>query len=283
MATLRLGSKIICPIKIAKQNGTTLSVIPSTTTQTFSGSYGEVLVNAVKSNIDANISNENIKNNIIILGITGNADTNLPQYYINKSLNADGKLVNKTSDLIDFISVGVLDTACLAYAYYNDYSLTGDIAFTNIYQIKSKALSYAFVNTNINTLYFPSLTSSSFGTDTDQFHDMLKGCVNVTVHFPIGLEATIGKWADTLAGFGGVNTTILYDLSPSLDAGSVDYPSLVDKDAGNITDTVVVIHDAGDLEVLYPFNLADYSYEEDEDMNIILNEYTSDNPNPSVP
>ena len=73
--------------------------------------------------------------------------------YINKSLNADGKLVNKTSDLIDFISVSVLDTACLAYAYYNDYSLTGDIAFTNIYQIKSKALSYAFVNTNIKTFF----------------------------------------------------------------------------------------------------------------------------------
>ena len=64
----------------------------------------------------------------------------------------------------------------------------------------------------ITDIYFNSLNSNSFGGNTDCFNNMLDEAPNVTVHFPVGLDATIGNWSDVLAGFGGVNTTILYDL-----------------------------------------------------------------------
>ena len=64
----------------------------------------------------------------------------------------------------------------------------------------------------LQTLSFPALTSNSFGTNTDQFNSMLSNCENVTVHFPSNLQSVIGDWQDVLNGFGGTNTTVLFDL-----------------------------------------------------------------------
>lgn len=64
----------------------------------------------------------------------------------------------------------------------------------------------------LKDVYFNSLNANSFGNYKNQFEDMLSGCSGVTIHFPAGLDATIGSWSDVLAGFGGTNTTILYDL-----------------------------------------------------------------------
>jgi len=41
---------------------------------------------------------------------------------------------------------------------------------------------------------------------------MLSGCSNVTVHFPSNLQSVIGSWYDVQNGFGGTNTTVLFDL-----------------------------------------------------------------------
>ena len=65
---------------------------------------------------------------------------------------------------------------------------------------------------SLTTLSFPSLTSNSFGAYTDQFQYMLSGCSGVTVHFPSNLQSVIGYWSDVIAGFGGTNTTVLFDL-----------------------------------------------------------------------
>lgn len=64
----------------------------------------------------------------------------------------------------------------------------------------------------LTDIYFNALNSNSFGEYTSQFNDMIYGCNGVTVHFPVGLDATIGNWSSVLSGFGGTNTTILYDL-----------------------------------------------------------------------
>lgn len=67
--------------------------------------------------------------------------------------------------------------------------------------------------TSLTTLSFPALTSTSFGSYTTQFNNMLSSCSGVTVHFPSNLQSVIGSWADVTAGFGGTNTTVLFDLT----------------------------------------------------------------------
>ena len=66
--------------------------------------------------------------------------------------------------------------------------------------------------TSLTTLSFPALTSTSFGSYTNQFKDMLSRVTGCTVHFPSNLQSVIGSWSDVTAGFGGTNTTVLFDL-----------------------------------------------------------------------
>ena len=77
----------------------------------------------------------------------------------------------------------------------------------------NNALSSAFINcTSLTSLSFPALTTTSFGSRTNQFNSMLSGCSNVTVHFPAAIQSTIGSWSSVTSGFGGTNTTVLFDL-----------------------------------------------------------------------
>ena len=64
-----------------------------------------------------------------------------------------------------------------------------------------------------NSISFPSLTSTSFGSYTNQFNSMLQGVTGCTVHFPSNLQSVIGSWSDVVAGFGGTSTTVLFDLT----------------------------------------------------------------------
>ena len=68
--------------------------------------------------------------------------------------------------------------------------------------------------TSLATLSFPALKSTSFGNNyTNQFNNMLQNVTGCTVHFPSNLQSVIGSWADVTAGFGGTNTTVLFDLT----------------------------------------------------------------------
>lgn len=81
-----------------------------------------------------------------------------------------------------------------------------DISGSNtFYQIFSNC-------TNLTTLSFPALTTTSFGSNTNQFNSMLYRCSDVTVHFPTAIQSTIGSWTSVTDGFGGTNTTVLFDL-----------------------------------------------------------------------
>ena len=71
---------------------------------------------------------------------------------------------------------------------------------------------------SLTTLSFPALTEESFGSYTNQFGSMLTGCTGVTVHFPSNLQSVIGSWTSVTAGFGGTNTTVLFDLSSTATA-----------------------------------------------------------------
>lgn len=75
------------------------------------------------------------------------------------------------------------------------------------------ALNSAFRScTSLTNLSFPALTSNSFGNNTNQFNFMLQNVTGCTVHFPSNLQSVIGSWTDVVNGFGGTNTTVLFDL-----------------------------------------------------------------------
>lgn len=76
----------------------------------------------------------------------------------------------------------------------------------------ASALYQAFANTALTSLSFPSLKSTSFGDKTNQFSRMLADVTGCTVHFPSNLQSVIGSWSSVTGGFGGTNTTVLFDL-----------------------------------------------------------------------
>lgn len=126
----------------------------------------------------------------------------------------------------------------LQQAFYNCSSITGNIDLGSLRCISGNdATSNMFYNcnqitgvnlNNLNVLYsgglalaFPkctSLTSLSFphligqGLTTSCFNNMLSNCSNVTVHFPSNLESIIENFDSVVAGFGGTNTMVLFDL-----------------------------------------------------------------------
>jgi hypothetical protein len=89
------------------------------------------------------------------------------------------------------------------------------VTFPKLNDIKNTwVLRAAFKNcSSLTFLSFPALTSTSFGNITDQFSIMLQGVTGCTVHFPSNLQSVIGSWSDVTAGFGGTNTTVLFDLT----------------------------------------------------------------------
>ena len=101
----------------------------------------------------------------------------------------------------------------LGYAFMNCSKVT-HVDLSSLASIPGNAsLIYAFRGcTSLYSLSFPALTSTSFGSNTNQFNRMLYGVTGCTVHFPSNLQSVIGSWADVTGGFGGTNTTVLFDL-----------------------------------------------------------------------
>lgn len=109
----------------------------------------------------------------------------------------------------DVTSIGAYG---LQYAFYNCLNLTS-AGLDNVTSIDRGGLQYAFQYCiGLTSLSFPALNSNSFGGYTNQFNNMLRGVTGCTVHFPSNLESVIGSWSDVTNGFGGTNTTVLFDL-----------------------------------------------------------------------
>ena len=107
----------------------------------------------------------------------------------------------------------VSGNSVMAYTFANCTNLI-NVDLSNLTTISgSSALMFAFeFCKNLATLYFPSLTSTSFGSNTNQFNNMLNGVIGCTVHFPSNLQSVIGSWSSVTSGFSGTNTTVLFDL-----------------------------------------------------------------------
>ena len=101
----------------------------------------------------------------------------------------------------------------MRYAFYGCTGLT-NVDLSSLTTISgSNAMQYAFWRcTGLTNISFPALTSTGFGSYTNQFNNMLQGVKGCTVHFPSNLQSVIGSWSDVTKGFGGTNTTVLFDL-----------------------------------------------------------------------
>lgn len=68
---------------------------------------------------------------------------------------------------------------------------------------------------SLEDVYFDAVKSTSFSEmlyPRWTFSQLLSGVDGCTVHFPSNMEAIIGSWSDVVSGFGGTNTTVLFDL-----------------------------------------------------------------------
>lgn len=99
------------------------------------------------------------------------------------------------------------------YMYYKCKKISS-VSFDNLKTCSGlRCLSNAFMScSSLTSLSFPALKSNSFGTEITQFTSMLSNVTGCTVHFPSNLQAVIGEWGAVQNGFGGNNTTVLFDL-----------------------------------------------------------------------
>lgn len=133
--------------------------------------------------------------NIFLYALTGTAIVNLvfPALTTISGTNAFNCIVgdfSSTNSTLETVSFPVLNSIDASFVFQNAF-----------YQCSA-----------LTTVSFPALTSTSFGSYTNQFKNMLSLCSGVTVHFPSNLQSVIGSWTDVTGGFAGTNTTVLFDL-----------------------------------------------------------------------
>lgn len=97
---------------------------------------------------------------------------------------------------------------------FSSVRLLESISFPSLVNINEQyVFHYAFQNcSKMKNIYFPALTPESFGSYKNQFNYMLSVVSGCTVHFPYSIKNTIQDWADITSGFGGSNTSVLFDL-----------------------------------------------------------------------
>ena len=141
---------------------------------------------------------------------SGGSSTGIP-----REVNSSGKLGFPVDNFTFSLPSGITDLVsnCLRCSFFNCLSLTS-VDLSSLTTISGdRSLYYAFYDcTSLTELLFPALTSNSFGSYKNQFNYMLSSVTGCTVHFPSNLESVIGSWSDVKSGFGGTNTTVLFDL-----------------------------------------------------------------------
>ena len=151
---------------------------------------------------------------------------NMTEFYLNSFQRGDGQYqttyvpFRQTFNLCQNLSYVYLPVKRIDGSYYFFYQTflscpkLLNMSYDRLYYISTaNAFSYAYQNSGIQNLSFPALRD--FGSSQRYFINMLSNVNGCTVHFPASLEATMNSWSDVSAGFGGTNTTILFDL-PSI-------------------------------------------------------------------
>lgn len=98
------------------------------------------------------------------------------------------------------------------YAFFGCTNLV-NVDFSSLETIDDSTFSYAFAGcTSLQILSFPSLKSNG-AKNSNAWSNMLQGVTGCTVHFPSNLQSVMSSWSSVTNGFGGTNTTVLFDLT----------------------------------------------------------------------
>lgn len=166
MATLRLGSKVICPIKVKAPATTVLSITPTTSQQIITPTtdpFSKVLVSDVNASIDSNIIGSNIRAGVQILDVVGTYELPQPAIKINRVLSLNGTLTTGEG-FIDLSDAVIIPDYGLYEAYAYASGLTGNIDLSNINTIGLGGLYRTFYRTNISSLDLSGITSITNNT-----------------------------------------------------------------------------------------------------------------------
>ena len=124
------------------------------------------------------------------------------------------QMYRTTTGLTDFGLSGLCQASgrYLFSSMFQNSGLTS-ASFTNLSKAASNNMFQQMFSgcTSLQTLSFPNLDATALYVNTT-FTNMLQGCTGVTVHFPQNAQSVIGSWATVTGGFGGTNTTVLFDL-----------------------------------------------------------------------
>ena len=212
----------------------TTSVEPSLITKTFTdnGTYKASTYNADGfSQVTVNVSGvtlieKTINQNGTYYALTDGADgfsmveVDIPSSpYIPREITSNGVYQVPSESFTYIIPDGVVDLGdnVLKYAFCASSGITSAI-FSGVTNITgNNALQMAFTDcVNLSLITFPDLATDFFGTNTsqNQFNNMLLGVTGCEVHFPSSLQSIIGNWSDVVSGFGGTNTSVLFDIEP---------------------------------------------------------------------
>jgi len=87
------------------------------------------------------------------------------------------------------------------------------VTFTSLATVNGTApMRNIFAKRDGLTVNFPAFNSNTFGVMTTYLDNIVSGAVGCTVHFPSNMQSIIGNWSSVQNGFGGTNTTVLFDL-----------------------------------------------------------------------
>lgn len=224
---------------LSELNGTTTSITPTTSSQIVTPSspyngFTSVTVPAVTASIDANITAGNIKDGVTILGVVGNYQGSGGNYTVpsrpayNYIINSTGVMIGNslgyTATTLDMSTMlgGSVDgeivmadaiTTVNGYAY-DTSSLKKAYYFARLSSFVESWAGLAVRLQDNGTMYFESLNTSSFSSNY-YFLRLNNFPTGVTVHLPSNLSTYLANNQAVLDGFGGTNTTILFDLQPT--------------------------------------------------------------------
>jgi len=284
MATLRLGSKIICPIKIKTTKTATLSVIPSSSQQIIVSDpdpYAKILVSGVTASVDNNIISGNIKVGVNILGVTGTCESSKPSIRINKRVDSEGMLTYTTkNEFIQLIGINSIPDYGLYAAYNNVSNLIRDIDLSNITSLGINSLYKAFCGSGITSIDLSSITNiDKEGVLCQAFKD----CTNLINARFDSLEFLSGSFAMKqafencinltklifpslqLSAF-GINTNQFDDMLKGVTGCIVHFPSELESIIGNWES---VLNGFGGTNTIILFDLP--AYERDSSIDLVWN------------
>ena len=210
-------------------NGDTLSVTPSTSAQTLTptspkNGFTQVSVSAVTSNIDANITAENIKKDVTILGVTGSLESGggsdepkMIANYVLKSSNGTNYTIEALTKNGNFLNPKSTQTTSSTPALDTAYMADTTVREVNLSALITTQKTYSFYRTffqctNLESVDFSSLTDMSPQQRT--FDSTFRFCSSLqNINFP-SLTTSSGAYDfDMLFGDSGLVTIKFPKLS----------------------------------------------------------------------